>query len=92
MPSMVQTTQVRPNDAAAFAHHGCVTVQQVHARLDTQEEWAFLDVREQGAFDKGHAFWACNAALSHLERVLPALVPRHQTPLVLMDEIGRAHV
>lgn len=83
---MVQTTHVRPNDAAAFAHRGCVTAQQVHARLDTQEEWAFLDVREQGAFDKGHAFWAGNAPLSHLERVLPALVPRHQTPVVLMDE------
>ena len=86
MQTMVQTTHGQPNDAAAFAHHGCVTAQQVHARLDTQEEWAFVDVREQGAFDKGHAFWACNAPLSHLEWVLPALVPRHQTPLVLMDE------
>ena len=59
---------------------------QVHDLLDAPQEWAFLDVREQGAFDKGHPFWAVNAPLSHLERVMPGLVPRKLTPLVLMDD------
>ena len=58
----------------------------VHARLDDNEEWAFIDVREQGAFDQGHPFWASNAPLSHLEWVMPELVPRKLTPVVLMDD------
>lgn len=66
--------------------HRFVTPLDVHNRLDGKEEWAFIDVREQGAFDQGHPFWASNAPLSHLERVLPELVPRQQTPLVLMDD------
>lgn len=85
---MVQPTLEKPYDLATSAQHRRVTAHQVHARLDTQEEWALVDVREQGAFDRGHAFWACNAPLSHLEWVMPALVPRLQTPLVLMDESG----
>lgn len=59
---------------------------EVHARLDTHDEWAFLDVREQGAFDEGHPFWASNAPFSHLEKVMPLLVPRKATSLVVMDE------
>ena len=62
-----------------------ISPQEVHALLDSPEEWAFLDVREEGAFDEGHPFWAVNAPLSHLETVMPRLVPRKSTPLVLMD-------
>ena len=60
--------------------------QDVHALLDSSDEWAFLDVREQGAFDESHPFWAVNAPASHLESVMPRLVPRKGTPLVLMDD------
>ena len=60
--------------------------QEVHARLDSPQEWAFLDVREQGRFDQGHPFWAVNAPASHLEDVMPRLVPRTSTPVVLMDD------
>ncbi len=60
--------------------------QEVHARLDSPQEWAFLDVREQGRFDQGHPFWAINAPASHLEDVMPRLVPRTSTPVVLMDD------
>ena len=63
-----------------------ISPQEVHALLDSPEEWAFLDVREEGAFDEGHPFWAVNAPLSHLETVMPRLVPRKSTPLVLMDD------
>lgn len=59
---------------------------EVHAKLDSHDEWAFLDVREEGAFDEGHPFWASNAPLSHLEEVMPLLVPRKATRVVLMDE------
>ena len=58
----------------------------VHAMLDEPVEWAWLDVREQGRFDQGHPFWAVNAPLSRLETLVPALVPRLATPLVLMDD------
>lgn len=60
--------------------------QEVHALLDSPHEWAFLDVREEGAFDRGHPFWAVNAPFSHLESRMPRLVPRKGTPLVLMDD------
>ncbi|MEI6028487.1 MAG: rhodanese-like domain-containing protein [Betaproteobacteria bacterium] len=60
--------------------------QDVHALLDSSDEWAFLDVREQGAFDEGHPFWAVNAPASHLESEMPRLVPRKGTLLVLMDD------
>ncbi|MEI8267912.1 MAG: rhodanese-like domain-containing protein [Betaproteobacteria bacterium] len=60
--------------------------QEVHALLDSSDEWAFLDVREQGAFDEGHPFWAVNAPASHLESEMPRLVPRKGTLLVLMDD------
>jgi rhodanese-related sulfurtransferase len=77
---------VPSNHIAAHASDGRVAADEVHARLDSEEEWALVDVREQGAFDQGHVFWACNAPLSHLESIMPELVPRRQTPLVLMDE------
>ncbi|MFZ9408316.1 MAG: rhodanese-like domain-containing protein, partial [Burkholderiaceae bacterium] len=60
--------------------------QEVHALLDSPHEWAFLDVREEGVFDRGHPFWAVNAPFSHLESRMPRLVPRKGTPLVLMDD------
>ena len=71
--------------ATGVSHH-FVSALDVHARLDAKGEWAFIDVREQGAFDQGHPFWACNAPLSHLEWVFPELVPRKTTPVVLMDD------
>lgn len=63
-----------------------IDARQVHARLDDTREWAFLDVREQGAHDQGHPFWATNAPLSHFDEVVPQCVPRVSTPVVLMDD------
>jgi len=54
--------------------------------LDSDVEWAFLDVREEGAFDTGHPFWAVNVPLSHLESRIPRLVPRLATHLVVLDD------
>ena len=64
----------------------CLNANQVYLMLDSEVEWALLDVREEGAFDTGHPFWAVNVPLSHIESRIPGLVPRLGTPLVLMDD------
>ena len=67
-----------------------VTPADVRARLAAiaegpGEELALLDVREQGVHYRGHPFFASSLPLSHLERMAPALLPRHDAPLVLLD-------
>jgi rhodanese-related sulfurtransferase len=59
----------------------------VAARLTDRDapEWAFLDVREEGEAADGHPFGAVNAPFSRLEAALCELVPRSDTPLVLLD-------
>ena len=49
------------------------------------DEIALLDAREQGVFLGGHLFHAACVPLSHLELVLPTLVPRSTTRLVWCD-------
>jgi rhodanese-related sulfurtransferase len=49
-------------------------------------EIALLDVREQGAFARGHILLASNAPLSRLEIDAPRLVPRRGAPVVLCDD------
>ena len=58
----------------------------LHSRLKTREEIALLDVREEGVFGERHILAASNAPLSRLERIVPPLVPRLGTPIVLVDE------
>jgi rhodanese-related sulfurtransferase len=57
-------------------------------RLQAKEELALLDVREEGAFAKGHLLLACSLPLSQLELRLSDLVPRRGTPIVLCDRSG----
>jgi rhodanese-related sulfurtransferase len=64
----------------------CLNANQVYLMLDSEVEWALLDVREEGAFDTGHPFWAVNVPLSHIESRIPGLVPRLGTPLVVLDD------
>ncbi len=64
----------------------CLNANQVYLMLDSEVEWAFLDVREEGAFDTGHPFWAVNVPLSHIESRIAGLVPRLGTPLVVLDD------
>ncbi len=49
------------------------------------DEIAVLDAREQGVFLNGHLFHAACIPLSHLELVLPRLVPRRDTRVVWCD-------
>ena len=67
-----------------------ITPADVRARLAAiaegpGEELALLDVREQGVHYRGHPFFASSLPLSHLERMAPALLPRRDAPLVLLD-------
>ena len=64
----------------------CLNANQVYLMLDSEVEWALLDVREEGAFDTGHPFWAVNVPLSHIESRISSLVPRLGTPLVVLDD------
>jgi rhodanese-related sulfurtransferase len=48
-------------------------------------EIAFLDVREEGQHGDGHPLLAVNAPYSRLELVSPALVPRRDCRVVLLD-------
>jgi rhodanese-related sulfurtransferase len=63
-----------------------ITPAALHARLAAnQGELALLDVRQPGAFARGHILLASNAPLDRLEIDLPRLVPRRATPIVLCD-------
>jgi rhodanese-related sulfurtransferase len=54
--------------------------------LTDGEEIAFIDVREQGQYGEGHAFFAVNLPYSGLELDAPALLPRRAVRCVLIDD------
>jgi rhodanese-related sulfurtransferase len=58
----------------------------LHARLLGDGELALLDVREEGIFGDAHILSASNTPLSRFERLVPALVPRPGTDIVLADD------
>jgi len=63
-----------------------MTAGELHAKLASDAEIALLDVREEGTFSNSHILTASNAPLSRFERLVPALVPRRTTSIVLCDE------
>jgi len=60
----------------------------LRARLLGSEEFALLDVREQGVHCRGHPFFASSLPLSRIELMVEDLVPRRGVPLVLLDGGG----
>lgn len=50
---------------------------------------AVLDVRERGAYERGHIFWSTSLPRRLLEFRLPVLVTAAATPIVLVDDDGR---
>ena len=50
------------------------------------DELAVLDAREQGVYFDSHLFHAACVPLSHLELLLPSLVPRRDTRIVWCDD------
>lgn len=65
-----------------------VSPEALRERLLGTEEFALLDVREQGVHCRGHPFFACSLPLSRLELMVEDLVPRRDAPLLLLDGGG----
>lgn len=63
-----------------------ITVQALEVALGDGGEIAFLDVREIGRYHIGHPFLAISVPLSRLELMIPGLVPRRSTRIVLADD------
>ena len=62
-----------------------ISPDELRKLLLAQEEFALLDVREQGVHYQGHPFFACALPLSRLEMMVADLVPRRNVPIVLLD-------
>jgi len=62
-----------------------MTPAALRERLLGRDEFALLDVREQGVHYRGHPFFACSLPLSRLELMAEDLLPRKSAPLVLLD-------
>jgi rhodanese-related sulfurtransferase len=67
-----------------------ITPAALAALLTSTEPHAVLDVRERGAYERGHIFRTTALPRRWLEFRLPALVPAPATPLVLVDADGGA--
>ena len=63
-----------------------ITAAAARALVHGGGEVALLDVREAGQFGEGHALFAVPAPYSRLEHMVPALVPRRETPIALVDD------
>lgn len=62
-----------------------ITAQDARARVHGPGELAFLDLREAGEFGEGHPLFAIPLPYSQLEMRIGDLVPRPDTPLILID-------
>lgn len=59
---------------------------QLRAILDDGDEFAVLDVREEGVFGRdGHLLLASNLPLSRLERLAPAMLPCRKVRVIVCD-------
>ena len=67
-----------------------ITPAALAALMTSAAPYAVLDVRERGAYERGHVFRATALPRRLLEVRLPALVTAPATPLVLIDADGGA--
>ena len=65
-----------------------MTPDTLAALMASDEPHAVLDLRERGAYQRGHIFRTTMLPRRLLEFRLPALVPSPATPIVLVDEDG----
>jgi len=56
--------------------------------INSSNEIAVIDVREQGDFGKEHILLCANIPLSHLEIKVPVWIPRKGTQIVICDFEG----
>ncbi|MDB5828884.1 MAG: Rhodanese-like protein [Variovorax sp.] len=69
----------------ATTHHPLITPQELRTLLGSRHEIALLDVRETGVFAHRHLLLAVSAPAWRLELLIDRLVPRRDTPIVLVD-------
>ena len=62
-----------------------VSPDQLKTLLTSEGELALIDVREQGAFSESHLLFAVCIPLSRLELLIGDLVPRRDTPIVIVS-------
>ena len=67
-----------------------VSPSDLYQRLQTTEEIALLDIREQGVFAQGHILQASCLPLGHFEDRLAGMVVRHDTPIILVSDVPSA--
>ena len=60
-----------------------ISPSELNQLINSSDEIAVIDVREQGEFGREHILLCANIPLSHLEIKVPVLISR---------KIGRAHV
>jgi len=56
------------------------------ALLSEEREHVLIDLHEEGVFTNGHLLFAANIPLSRLELRMRALVPRRDTPIILIAD------
>lgn len=67
---------------------GAVRADELREWLHDGQEIAVLDVRDGGPYARSHILVASSAPLSLFEVVIPQLVPRRSTRIVLVDDDG----
>jgi len=68
-------------DAKSRIHE--TNIQEVKKRLDAQEPFTLIDVREDSEWAKGHLPGAVHMSKGIIERDIENAVPRKSTPIVL---------
>ncbi len=63
-----------------------LTSAQVQVALNDGQEIAFLDIREEGVYERNHILRAASAPLSRLELQAACLIPRLSVRIVLVDQ------
>ncbi len=66
-------------------HLDDVSIEQLKQWLAGSDEFALIDVGEEGEFGLGHLLRAINVPYSRLELLVPPLVPRRTCPVLLID-------
>jgi rhodanese-related sulfurtransferase len=67
---------------------GLISSEALKALLDSRENCALFDVREQGEYSAGQTWLATSLPRREIEFRLPDLVPVRQTPVIVYDEGG----
>jgi len=65
------------------------TPAELAALMESRAPHAVFDIRERGAYERGHIFRATSLPRRLLELRLPALVTARGTPIVIYDDDGR---